>query len=212
MKYRLLYTSLAMSASILLGACSPQASYTNGAELERNTVTMVRIAHPVIAEQDGGADLSDFSLGNLTHFTSTNGVGYGDVILFDPGADVSDARIEALSNWFTKLGVTVGEMNGIFGAMPMPGAVTVYVERHVVKAPDCQRWSETSTSNPNNAPGQPFGCVSQSNLAAMIANPRDLVTGESGGTSPDSATKAVKTNRIAPPAEVAPLAPVGGNN
>lgn len=198
MKHRLLFTSLALSTSILLGACSQQAMYTGGAELERNTVTLVRLAHPVIAEQDGSAELSEFSIANLSDFTSTNDVGYGDVVLFDQGTDVPTERIDALSNWFRIKGVTLGEMDGVFGAMPSSGTVTVYIERHTVTAPDCQRWAETSSSNPNNAPGQPFGCVSQSNLAAMIANPRDLVTGERSGNNPDAARKAAKTYRLRP--------------
>ena len=126
MKHRLLYTSLAMSASMLLGACSQQAYYTNGAELERSTVTMVRLAHPVAAEEDGSAGLSDMSLANLVHFSSTNNVGYGDVVVLDQGADVPADRIEALSSWFTKQGISVGERDGVFGSMPSAGTVTVY--------------------------------------------------------------------------------------
>ena len=198
MKYRHLYTSLAMGASLILRACSQQASYTNGAELERSTVTMVRLAHPVMAEEDGGSNLSDVTIGNLSHFATLNEVGYGDVILFDSGADVPEARLDALSVWFNNQGATVGEIDGIFGAMPAVGNVMVYVERYVVTAPNCQRWAENSVSNPNNAPGQPFGCVSQSNLAAMVANPRDLVTGERDGNNADSARKAVKAYRIRP--------------
>lgn len=198
MKYRHLYTSLALGTSLLLGACSQQGYYTNGAELERNIVTMVRLAHPVSAEQDGAIDLSQDSLANLESFTTTNEVGYGDVILFDQGADVPAGRIDALAAWFLRQGVTVGENNGVFGAMPSAGSVMVYVERYTVTAPDCQRWSETSVSNPNNAPGQPFGCTSQSNLAAMVANPRDLVTGERAGANPDATRKAVKAYRLKP--------------
>jgi len=203
MKHQHLYASLAISASLVLGACSQQAQYTGGAELERSIVTMVRLAHPVIAEKDGGTDLSDFSLKNLSHFASTNDVGYGDVILFDKGANVTPERIEALKSWFMKQGVTVGETDGVFGSVPAADNVTVYVERYVVTAPDCQRWTETSSMNPNNAPGQPFGCTSQSNLAAMVANPRDLVTGERGGNNADTAVKPVSKNR---------LKPVGGGN
>ena len=198
MKHRILYTSLALGASLLLGACSQQGYYTNGAELERNTVTMVRLAHPVAAEQDGAVDLSQDSLANLESFTTTNEVGYGDLILFDQGADVPAERIEALTNWFLKQGVSVGENNGVFGAMPADGSVMVYVERYTVTSPDCQRWSEASASNPNNAPGQPFGCASQGNLAAMVADPRDLVTGKRDGANPDTARKAVKAYRIKP--------------
>lgn len=195
MKYRTLYSSLAISTFVLLGACSQQAHYTGGAELERSTVTMVRLAHPVMAEPDGSAALSNESTANLENFSITNNIGYGDVVLFDQGSGVSGDRIEALTLWFQKKGTSFGEADGIFGAMPAAGNITIYVERHIAELPDCQRWSRDTLNDTNNASGQPFGCTSQSNLAAMIADPKDLITGERGSTSPNRTTKAVQVYR-----------------
>lgn len=201
MKHRHLYSSLVISSFFLLGACSSQSQYTGGAELERNIVQMVRIAHPVSAEQDGSSALSDYTIGNLDNFASTNNIGYGDVVMFDPGADVSPDRIDAITKWAYQKGATVGE-TGTFGSLPAAGKIMVYVERYTVTAPDCQRWTRESLNDPNNAPGQQFGCTDQSNLAAMIANPRDLITGKRDSANPNSTVRAAKANRTAD----------GGNN
>ena len=42
-----------------------------------------------------------------------------------------------------------------------------------------------------------FGCAVNSNLAQMVANPQDLITGQSGSTVRDArnVTKAIKTYR-----------------
>lgn len=54
-------------------------------------------------------------------------------------------------------------------------AVTLSYERLAVVAPICGDWSENVTRNPDNLPYPNYGCASQRNLAAMIANPTDVV-------------------------------------
>jgi pilus assembly protein CpaD len=45
----------------------------------------------------------------------------------------------------------------------------------VAQPPDCPDWSENVGRDPNNMPWPNKGCASQRNLAAMVANPEDLV-------------------------------------
>jgi pilus assembly protein CpaD len=47
--------------------------------------------------------------------------------------------------------------------------------RWVAEAPECGDFSKNLSENPRNVAYDNFGCASQHNLAAMIANPRDLV-------------------------------------
>lgn len=54
-------------------------------------------------------------------------------------------------------------------------AVTLSYERLAVVAPVCGDWSENVARNPDNLPYPNYGCASQRNLAAMIANPTDVV-------------------------------------
>jgi pilus assembly protein CpaD len=47
--------------------------------------------------------------------------------------------------------------------------------RYVAKGPDCPDWSENISRDPQNMPYPDLGCATQRNLAAQVADPRDLL-------------------------------------
>jgi pilus assembly protein CpaD len=47
--------------------------------------------------------------------------------------------------------------------------------RYVAEGPQCGQWPENLAYNPNNLPHPNMGCANQHNLAAMVANPADLL-------------------------------------
>lgn len=47
-------------------------------------------------------------------------------------------------------------------------------ERHVAHGPDCDGWNQNLADDANNDNSDYWGCATQNNLAAMVANPRDL--------------------------------------
>lgn len=53
--------------------------------------------------------------------------------------------------------------------------VKVSYMRYVAEGPDCGHWTSNIAFTPNNLPMENLGCANQKNLAAMIANPGDLV-------------------------------------
>jgi pilus assembly protein CpaD len=81
------------------------------------------------------------------------------------------------------------------------GAVRVVVSRTQASVPGCPNWSEEAAPNYNNRMISNFGCSVNSNLAAMIANPQDLVYGREGDgvTDPRTATRAVDVYRSKAP-------------
>lgn len=56
-----------------------------------------------------------------------------------------------------------------------PGLVTLSYDRIAAIGPTCGDWSEDVTRNRQNLPYPNFGCATQRNLAAMAANPTDLM-------------------------------------
>lgn len=57
-----------------------------------------------------------------------------------------------------------------------PGSsVILTYSRYEATSPECGDWSTNSAYSYNNRQFGNFGCATQSNLAAMVANPRDLV-------------------------------------
>jgi len=57
------------------------------------------------------------------------------------------------------------------GAYP---EIRLSFERYVANGPDCSGWNENLAQSENNKNAKSWGCATQNNLAAMVANPRDL--------------------------------------
>jgi len=66
----------------------------------------------------------------------------------------------------------------------------------VAKGPECGRWPDSLNRSSRNAGYQNFGCAQQHNLAAMVANPRDLVQPR-GFDSRDSARRDIISDKWA---------------
>ena len=83
------------------------------------------------------------------------------------------------------------------GPLP-PGSIRVVISRTTAFVPDCPRsdhYRGPSSTSPN------YGCAVNSNWAAMVANPSDLVLGQVGavGANGEAGTKAIRVYRQAAP-------------
>lgn len=125
---------------------------------------------------------------------------YGDRIsIDDPLANgATMAAVEAVAGRFGMLvsadaPVTPGAVNA--------GTARIVVTRSSAAVPGCPDWSAKSDANFKNATSSNYGCASNSNLAAMVADPEHLLKGATGkGTTVTmSSTKAIDTYREAKP-------------
>lgn len=55
------------------------------------------------------------------------------------------------------------------------GPIQLSYLRYVAEGPECGNWSDNLARDPQNVPYANFGCATQRNLAAMVANPADLL-------------------------------------
>lgn len=140
--------------------------------------------------------LSAVEKGRLRGWFEGLGIGYGDSVYVDepygagPGtADVASIAAEYGLLLSTGAPVTAGPVQ--------PGSVRVVVARSIAYVPNCPHGSARgpSVTSPN------YGCAVNSNWAAMVANPSDLVLGQAGaaGGNTDTGTKAIKVYREAIP-------------
>ena len=84
------------------------------------------------------------------------------------------------------------------GAVP-EGYLRVVVTRASASVPGCPNWDSKSSLNPVNATSSNYGCATNSNLAAMVADPNDLIKGtRDTGHDPLAATRAIQTYRTKP--------------
>ncbi len=65
------------------------------------------------------------------------------------------------------------------------GPVRISYSRHFATTAECGDWSTNLAATSANEPYANLGCTQQHNIAAMVANPKDLVTPRTA-TAPDS--------------------------
>jgi pilus assembly protein CpaD len=69
------------------------------------------------------------------------------------------------------------------GVQDAPGTVTISYIRYSAVVPPCGDWAESVSVTYTNRPSLNLGCATQHNLAAEIADPRDLVAPKPMGTA-----------------------------
>ncbi len=128
---------------------------------------------------------------------------YGDSVYVDGGALVAREQVASVAG---RYGILVSQGSPATAGMPGPDFVRVVVSRTEARVPNCPNWSRTSATNMDNLSGSNFGCGVNSNLAAMVADPNDLVHGRAAGSASDGATaaKAIKMYRDWPLTGVLP--------
>jgi pilus assembly protein CpaD len=125
-------------------------------------------------------------------------LGYGDRVAVDGGGrGASGEAREAIAAAAARYGLLLDDNAPIMPGELAPGSLRVVVSRTKANVPGCPDWSRNSGENFNQHSGANFGCGVNSNLAAMVANPEDLIQGRdsNGVTDSASATKAIKSYR-----------------
>ena len=104
---------------------------------------------------------------------------YGDSVYVDGGAYSEAARAQ-VAGIAGNYGMLVSHGAPVTAGAVAPGNVRVVVSRNVASVPNCPNWERPSQPNYNNRTMPNLGCAVNSNLAAMVANPEDLVHGREG--------------------------------
>jgi len=127
------------------------------------------------------------------------GLGYGDTVYVDGSyAEAARGQVGAIAGQY---GMMVSAGAPVTTGVVAPGSVRVVVSRRRAFVPNCPNWSHVSQPNYYNRNMSNLGCAVNSNIAAMIANPEDLLHGrEASGTGDvDTGSRAVIYYRSTPP-------------
>lgn len=124
-------------------------------------------------------------------------LGYGDQVYVDQAAGYADARArQDVADVAAGYGLLVHDGAPITAGSVQPGSVRVIVSRNTASVPGCPIWQDEIVGAPERTASN-YGCAVNSNLAAMVADPNDLVLGQtgSGNGNAATATRAIKTYR-----------------
>ena len=184
--------ALLIGMSLALGACGP---VNRGLE---------SVNQPVVQRTDYVFDINAATLGpvdeqNLAAWFNALRLGYGDSVSIDDRTGYGAARA-AIATIVARYGLLLTDTAPVTQGSDGFGGVRVVVSRSTAHVPGCPNWDRPSTPELAGSTMSNFGCAINSNLAAMVANPADLVQGQSGpGTDPMTINRAIKTYRDAQP-------------
>lgn len=194
---RTILLASALAPALLLGAC--------GGTLNRG---LESVHQPVVTKTDYAFDVN--TNGNrlapgeeqrLAGWMASLRLGYGDhVAIDDPhryGSGVHDSVAAEIAHY----GLLLSDDAPVTGAPVAPGTVRIVISRMKASVPGCPDYTRQNKPEFNSNSSSNLGCAVNSNLAAMVANPADLVRGQPGADSNDnlSSSKAIDSYRRAPP-------------
>jgi len=159
-----------------------------------------------VASRDDGVPAAEQA--RLGAWFDSIGLTYGDHVTIDEaqGYQSAGARRDV-----AKVAAEHGLLVAEDGA-PMtegnvaPGYVRIIAARSTASVPGCPEWSDPGIESPVRT-GTNYGCAMNSNLAAMIANPDDLIRGRdaAGHGAAIIAGRAVRVYRETQPSGHQPL-------
>jgi pilus assembly protein CpaD len=198
MKEQTMRRSIALLAlaTALAGCVTPNPESRGVAAINVPVVSRADYALDLAAP---GGSLPSSEAGRLDGWFRSLQLGYGDSIYVD-GPDAYGAKAD-VARVAGQYGLLVSSGSPVTAGVIQPGTVRVVVSRARASVPNCPNWSVPSQPNFENATMSNFGCSVNTNLAAMVADPVDLVHGREGSGVGDThtASKAVETYRNAVP-------------
>lgn len=182
-----------------LGGCAYQQSPLPDAGIASVNVPVVSRADYAFDAAAPDGSLPPSEAARLDSWFQSLDLRYGDRIYVD-GAYSGPASAQ-IADIAGKYGLMVTPGSPVTAGAVAPGTVRVVVSRTIAGVPGCPNWDRPAQPNYNNQSMPNFGCAVNSNLAAMVANPEDLVHGREGSGVGDAATaaRAVNIYRTTPP-------------
>lgn len=189
--------------ALLLGGCMG----TENRSLESVHQPVVSRADYALDLNVAGGALASGETERLAGWVETMRLGYGDrITIDDPAAEGFRAR-DDVSAVISGYGLLLSADAPVTPAPVTPGSIRVVVSRMRATVPRCPDWSRDSTNEFESNTSSNYGCAVNRNLAAMVANPADLVRGAPGTETIDTALsyKAIDTYRKKVPTGAAGL-------
>jgi pilus assembly protein CpaD len=190
------FTPLLVAPALLLAGCG--GSYNGGIESAHQPI--VQRNDYVLDLQTTGYGLAPGERERLAGWMASMDLRYGDRVSIDDGAAGSTGR-DVVAAEAGRYGLILAERAPVTAGQIAPGTVRVVLTRMTATVPNCPDYSHRAEFTADSSTSSNYGCATNSNLAAMIADPADLVRGAPGSptTDPTTSGKAVSAFRAAAP-------------
>ncbi len=191
---RIISMALITALGLSVTACGSTTA-NRGVYSERQPV--VSKANYVLDLSTGSGGLSTSEQNRLSGWLDALELGYGDrVSIDDPSYSASAVAKAAVEAIVARYGLLISETAPITEGHVPAGLMRVVVSRTTASVPGCPDFSYRSHTDFQVRTSENYGCGTNSTMAAMIADPEDLVRGtNAGGEDQAQASKAIRAYR-----------------
>ncbi len=189
---------------LAVGGCATSPDRLTAA----NNPSLYSVHQPVVQRTDFVFDVASSPNGvsvseqaRLEAWFDSIGLRYGDLVTIDEaGGYESPAVRRDVAAVAARRGLLLASASAPMTAGAVqPGTVRVVASRATASVPGCPNWAPAEIAATGNTSSN-YGCATNSNLAAMIANPNDLVQGQDGrAEGAATATRAINSYREVKP-------------
>jgi len=189
--------AIALSLGLALAGCAGMPTNTS----------LYSVKQPVVERTNFTLDVNTASSGlSISEQQRLNGwfeamdLGYGDRISIENPSN-NPAVTSAVNDLAGRYGLMVSETAPTTEGYLEPGQARIVISRSEASVPGCPDWSAPADANYVNATSPNFGCATNSNIAAMVADPQDLLEGKEGDSETliSTSNKAIGALRDADP-------------
>lgn len=168
---------MVIAIALSLAGCSGSESAERG---------LVSVNQPVVERtsytldlQTGSGGLSLAEQRKLVEWFEVMDLRYGDRIAIDDplGSNATRSAVAAVAS---RHGLLLSEGAPVTEGYVDPGTARVVVTRATAHVPNCPNWSDRTAQNYDNSSWSGYGCATNGNLAAMVADPEHLLHGATG--------------------------------
>jgi len=206
---------LAAALALPLAACDTDATYNRGLQTEHQPVVSYQ-SFVYDVQSSASGELSAAERTRLEGWLSSIGIGYGDrVSVAGAVGDYTSSLERSVAEVVARHSLILDNDPTAAPGTPPDGALRLVVRRATANVPGCPDWSRNAENDIVGGLSSNFGCGVNGNLAAMIANPEDLVRGQTSDSDLRTATstRAIQTYQAKAPTgsgELKSITP-GGN-
>lgn len=178
-------------------ACALTAFASQPASARSANRGMESAHQPVVQRTDFVFDAAADSSGRLSAMERTRlldwfeaiRVGFGDrVSIADNGSYDYPSLRDSIGGEVARFGLLVADQAPETAGKASPGSVRIVVSRSTARVPSCPDWDDRGEPNRHGGLSYNYGCSIAQTMAAMVADPQDLVEGRTSATALRGAT------------------------
>ena len=159
-----------------LAGCGSMGANTSMYSMNQPVVE--RTNYAIDVNLDGYSGIADPERSRVADWFDTLKLGFGDRIALDYGdGPASAAAKQQVAALAAEHGMVLVDTAPVTAGYIAQGTARIIVTRSKASVPNCPNWEKPNEANFNSSNHPNYGCAVNSNMAAMVSDPEDLVRG-----------------------------------